>query len=52
MGNQVIMHFTPDNVPDSVFALMVFDDNRLILAVLFLAGVFGLFWWWNRRAKN
>jgi predicted Zn-dependent protease with MMP-like domain len=28
------------------------DDNRLLIVALVLALVFGLVWWWNRRAKK
>jgi len=27
-------------------------DDRLIIAALLLASLFGPFWWWNRSAKK
>jgi len=32
--------------------LQVSEDNRLVIAALSLALLFGLFWWWNKRAKK
>ncbi len=30
----------------------IFDDNRLVISAVALALMFGLFWWWNKRAKK
>jgi predicted Zn-dependent protease with MMP-like domain len=30
----------------------IFDDNRLTILVGALVLMFGLFWWWNKRAKK
>jgi predicted Zn-dependent protease with MMP-like domain len=29
-----------------------FDDNRFLVLLLVMGLLFGLFWWWNRRAKK
>src|SRR5207245_7090015 len=30
----------------------IFDDNRFIISVVFLALLAGIFWWLNKRAKK